>query len=211
MPVDMTIRRCLIIAALVGVANTHADDRVNRADADGDGYVSLHELRAAYYADPEFNARIERTFAAYDRNGDGLISAGERGAALGDKAEPAARPPLESLTIEPGLSYSLGTSRDVTTTPERSAADRTLDTRAAEKVQSSAGLAEERQSREAAWIAQIDKDRSGGASAAELIESGGGEAWFSERDFAAADKNGDGDLDETELAQLVRSIERRQR
>ncbi|MEL7450035.1 MAG: hypothetical protein AAFN78_12555, partial [Pseudomonadota bacterium] len=34
-----------------------AQTYVDRADANGDGVVSLYELRAAYYADPAFNQR----------------------------------------------------------------------------------------------------------------------------------------------------------
>ena len=45
------------------------------ADSDGDGYVSLQEMKAAH------NARIEEHFARADADGDGLLSEAERRAA----------------------------------------------------------------------------------------------------------------------------------
>lgn len=74
----MTLRRLLAVVATLLVLPVNADEFVDRADANGDGYVSLYELRAAYYADMEFNRRIEQSFADYDTDGDGLISEAER-------------------------------------------------------------------------------------------------------------------------------------
>ena len=68
----------ITIVAILLVFPANADELVDRADANGDGYVSLYELRAAYYADMEFNRRIEQSFADYDTDGDGLISEAER-------------------------------------------------------------------------------------------------------------------------------------
>jgi len=66
------------IALVLSAPALNADELVDRADANGDGVVSLYELRAAYYADAEFNQRIEQSFAEYDTDGDGLISESER-------------------------------------------------------------------------------------------------------------------------------------
>ncbi|MGB5589900.1 MAG: EF-hand domain-containing protein, partial [Gammaproteobacteria bacterium] len=74
----MTPQRLIIIFAMLLALPVNADELVDRADANGDGYVSLYELRAAYYADMEFNQRIEQSFAEYDTDGDGLISEAER-------------------------------------------------------------------------------------------------------------------------------------
>ena len=74
----MKRRRLIAIVAMLSAFPLNADELVNRADANGDGYVSLYELRAAYYADAEFNRRIEESFADYDTDGDGLISEAER-------------------------------------------------------------------------------------------------------------------------------------
>ncbi len=71
-------RRLVAMVAMLSAFPANADELVDRADANGDGYVSLYELRAAYYADMEFNRRIERSFAEYDTDGDGLISEAER-------------------------------------------------------------------------------------------------------------------------------------
>lgn len=185
-------------AAMMVAGVAPADDYVDTADANGDGYVSLYELRAAYYADPEFNERIERSFAAYDRDGDGLISAGERAAVRNEAAASA-----PAAVSRPGAEAANG-QRD-------------------RQMSSSAGAAGNAPiaappapakplSRSAAWIREIDTDNSGGASAAELLASGGsGQPWFSEAEFKAADRNKDGDLDPDELDALVRSLERRHR
>ena len=83
----MTPQRLIAIVAMLSAFPVKADDLVDRADANGDGYVSLYELRAAYYADIEFNRRIEESFASYDTDGDGLISEAERRAQAVAKAE----------------------------------------------------------------------------------------------------------------------------
>lgn len=79
----------IAIVAMMSAFPVMGDDLVDRADANGDGYVSLYELRAAYYADMEFNRRIEESFASYDTDGDGLISKAERRAQAVAKAEAA--------------------------------------------------------------------------------------------------------------------------
>lgn len=58
---------------------------------------------------------------------------------------------------------------------------------------------------------EIDRDKNGRASASELMASGSGQAWFTQAEFAAADRDEDAELDATELAALMRSLERRQR
>ncbi len=172
-----------------------ADEYVDRADANGDGVVSLYELRAAYYADPEFNRQIEQSFARYDRNGDGVISAEERGT-----------PPLEygRRSGDAAVDDNQISELDTGTLRGRRRPTSAPSTPAAPATQSSGD-------RIADWIRDIDFDQSGGASMQELIVSGGGEPWFREADFHAADADDDGDLDAAELAALVRSIERRQR
>lgn len=86
----MTSRQILVMIVLLGAWAGNAQEYVDRADANGDGFVSLHELRAAHYADPEFNRRIEQSFELYDRNGDGMISADERRVTREAMAERAA-------------------------------------------------------------------------------------------------------------------------
>ena len=85
----MTPQRLIAIIAMLSAFPVSADELVERADANGDGYVSLYELRAAYYADMEFNRRIEESFASYDTDGDGLISEAERRAQAVARAETA--------------------------------------------------------------------------------------------------------------------------
>lgn len=85
----MTPQRLTAIVAILWAFPVNADELVDRADANGDGYVSLYELRAAYYADMEFNRRIEQSFADYDTDGDGLISEAERRAHAVATAETA--------------------------------------------------------------------------------------------------------------------------
>ena len=85
----MTPQRLTAIVAMLSAFPVNADELVDRADANGDGYVSLYELRAAYYADMEFNRRIEQSFADYDTDGDGLISEAERQAQAVATAETA--------------------------------------------------------------------------------------------------------------------------
>ncbi|MGB5589715.1 MAG: hypothetical protein WBN31_02145 [Gammaproteobacteria bacterium] len=88
----MTPQRLTTVMAIVAMLSAfaaNADELVDRADANGDGYVSLYELRAAYYADREFNRRIEQSFADYDTDGDGLISEAERRARAVATAETA--------------------------------------------------------------------------------------------------------------------------
>ena len=82
----MTRQSTVATAVMMVIGVAAADDYVSTADANGDGFVSLHELRAAYFADPDFNRRIEQSFSRYDRNGDGLISAEERRAVDGSVA-----------------------------------------------------------------------------------------------------------------------------
>jgi hypothetical protein len=85
----MTPQRLIAIIAMLSAFPVSADELVDRADANGDGYVSLYELRAAYYADMEFNRRIEQSFADYDTDGDGLISEAERRAQAAARARTA--------------------------------------------------------------------------------------------------------------------------
>lgn len=182
----MNTRQILGLIVMAGATVVHADDYVNTADANGDGFVSLHELRAAYFADPEFNRRIEQSFDQYDRNGDGLISADERRA------------------------VEVRSNQDLQIAPKPELADEVLPATA-----SPAPEPEARQphtgSRFAAWMRELDTDNSGGASAAELLANGGGQRWFTDREFDAADRNESGELDAVELELLVQSLERRQR
>ena len=94
----MTPRQVYVVVAMLCVSAVHADDFVDRADANGDGFVSLYELRAAHYADAEFNKRIEQSFSSYDSNGDGLISEDERQAKRAEPASTAESAPSENQT-----------------------------------------------------------------------------------------------------------------
>lgn len=105
----MTLKRLTAVVAIVAVLSVfaaNADELVDRADANGDGYVSLYELRAAYYADMEFNRRIESSFAEYDTDGDGLISEAERRARAVATAETA-----------PGVGIAATASGETAVTP----------------------------------------------------------------------------------------------
>ena len=69
------MRTGLIIAtfAVLGAGVAYAGGgHFKNADSDGDGYVSLEEMKAAH------NARIEEHFARADTDGDGLLSEAER-------------------------------------------------------------------------------------------------------------------------------------
>ena len=72
------MRTGLIIAtfAVLGAGAAYAGGgHFKNADSDGDGYVSLDEVKAAH------NVRIEQHFADADADGDGLLSKAERAAA----------------------------------------------------------------------------------------------------------------------------------
>jgi len=225
----VTPQRLTAIVAMLSAFAVNADELVDRADANGDGYVSLYELRAAYYADMEFNRRIEQSFADYDTDGDGLISEAERQAqavataetapgagmaatASGETAvtpatgtapvaEIASTPAAETVSVgTPGM--DTGADRSGGRSPEVAPATTTAD----------GALPDTRRlSRTELWIQQIDADNSGGASISELVASGDGSQWFPDSDFTSADKNSDGDLDPDELEVLLQSMERRQR
>lgn len=215
-------------AACAQTGSNSFDGFVDRADANGDGVVSLHELRAAHYADPEFNRRIEQSFRRFDRDGDGVISAQERGllsrpsgavtpaapAAVAPEAPPAqqaptaarsfprdeaARPPrnnstAQALTLD---ASPLGSAPAASSTPPEQELDAPRQAVTVSRTQ--------------AWILEIDTDRSGTASASELLASGDGQRWFSSEEFNAADRDKDDALNAEELDALVRSLERRQR
>ena len=108
----MMPRHVYIIVAMLCVPAVHADDFVDRADANGDGFVSLYELRGAHYADIEFNQRIEQSFADYDSNGDGLISEDERQAKRGAPAATAESATSEDPTTEIDAAPSAGGPTD---------------------------------------------------------------------------------------------------
>ena len=201
----MTPRQGYVIVAMLCVSAVHADNFVDRADANGDGFVSLYELRAAHYADTEFNKRIEQSFANYDSNGDGLISEAERRAKRG-AAAPAAIPPLSDDQIQEtgadGSAVVLPGAVQATSAAAVALTDEDTDQRGGSV--NEAGL-----SRTESWILEIDADNSGGASVAELVASGDGKQWFTRKAFDNADKNGDSDLDPAELEVLIQSVERR--
>ena len=198
----MTPQRIYAIAAMLSVSAVNADELVNRADANGDGFVSLYELRAAHYADIEFNRRIEKSFAEYDTDGDGLISEAERSAkraettAAGATAATAAIVTVDAPTTDTGADGSANRSGDALTAAVSADASPPKN----------GGL-----SRTESWILQIDADNSGGASVAELVASGDGRQWFTDKAFESADRNGDRDLDPDELEVLLQSLERRRR
>ena len=211
----MTTRQVFVVTAMFGTSVVYADDFVDRADANGDGFVSLYELRAAHYADPEFNQRIEQSFERYDRNGDGLISEDERQAERADAARSDSNSRdtgtnTETKTGSPAMVAPAELKQNVE--PPNSAApevsSRIENVRNSEQ---SAAVDSANFSRTELWIRDIDADNSGGASKAELIASGDGQQWFTNSSFKAADRNADGDLDPDELDALLRSLERRQR
>jgi len=63
----------LIVAAFaaLGVTAAYAGEHMMKADADGDGLVTLAEFEAAH------KARVAEHFARLDENGDGVLSADE--------------------------------------------------------------------------------------------------------------------------------------
>jgi hypothetical protein len=197
---------CMLVAML-GVTAVQADEFVDRADANGDGFVSLYELRAAHYADVEFNKRIEESFASYDSNGDGLISEAERRAKHAASSNTA--PPELGVqgTNDTGTVPAATVSYDASSQPINSEQPPMDDNSVAPS--DAANVAS--LSRSESWILQIDADNSGGASVAELVESGDGKQWFTDSAFESADVNGDHDLDPAELEVLLQSMERRRR
>ena len=224
----ITPQQFAAIVALLSASAVQADELVNRADANGDGFVSLYELRAAYYADIEFNRRIEQSFAAYDTDGDGLISEAERRAAqalAATEATPEAVPPTRA-SGESAIAASAGaTAATVTATetrpeavpPTRASGESAFAASAGATAATAAEAAStppattRRLTRSELWIQEIDSDNSGGASYNELIASGDGDQFFSSSAFTSADENDDGDLDPDELEVLIQSVERRQR
>jgi hypothetical protein len=205
----MPPRHAYLIVAMLSVSAVYADAFVDRADANGDGFVSLYELRAAHYADAEFNKRIEQSFASYDSNRDGLISEDERQAkpAAPAPAATAESAPSENQTSETAAAPSAGVSPDnVQTTSAAAVAFTDKDTDPPGGAGNKVSL-----SRAESFILEIDADNSGGASVAELIASGDGKQWFTEKAFEAADINDDRDLDPDELEVLLQSLERRRR
>lgn len=68
----MKTRLTFAALALLGAGTAIAAGHMKNADADGDGFVSLDEMKAAH------SARIEEHFAKADTNGDGLLSEEER-------------------------------------------------------------------------------------------------------------------------------------
>lgn len=61
--------------AVLGAGTAFAAGPMKKADTNGDGYVSLDEMKAAH------SARLEQHFGEMDSNGDGLLSEAERKAA----------------------------------------------------------------------------------------------------------------------------------
>ena len=209
------VKQVFVLTFMFGVSIVYADDFVDKADANGDGFVSLYELRAAHYADPEFNRRIEQSFERYDRNGDGRISQDER---MAERA--ASAPAIKSAPREtPKAEIAAGTPAVVApvepepfveppkkTMPQ--ATDRIDEPRKEGQV---AMLNSRSLSRSERMILEIDADNSGGASYDELVASGDGQQWFTGTAFRSADRNGDKDLDSDELEVLLQSLERRAR
>ncbi len=222
----MTPQQILAIVAMLSASAVNADVRVDRADANGDGYVSLYELRAAYYADLEFNRRIEQSFADYDTDGDGLISEAERRApgvkatemAPAAKTSPpaaAAVPPTAAAAVAATAAAQTPAPVSVVTpgtkTGVTGSGDRSPDAAPAASAAETSLPNIELLSRSELWIQEIDADNSGGASVKELKASGDGQQWFPPSAFDSADVNDDGDLDPDELEVLMQSMERRRR
>lgn len=68
----MKTRITIAVLALLGAGTAIAAGHMKNADSNGDGFISLEEMKAAH------NARIEEHFAKADTNGDGLLSEDER-------------------------------------------------------------------------------------------------------------------------------------
>jgi Ca2+-binding EF-hand superfamily protein len=217
----MTPQRILTIAALLSAGPVHADKFVDKADANGDGAISLYELRAAYYADPDFNQRIEESFAEYDADGDGLISAAELSirraeeavssqadelnAPVAPRTEEAAAIPIITLAPNDG-GGAASMAPDIATGARPQISEPAVDESTAPATLAPAAP---KLTRSEAMIAEIDDDKSGGVSVEEL--SNDDEQWFSDQAFKSADGNGDGTLNAEELEQMLQSLERRGR
>ncbi|MDJ0929044.1 MAG: EF-hand domain-containing protein [Gammaproteobacteria bacterium] len=205
----MTPLRNYATIAMLFASAVNADEFVDQADANGDGYISLYELRAAYFADIELNRRIEQSFADYDTNGDGLISEAERRAQR-DQTAATSAPTVPTAPTAPAASVSNDSPNYATRvddsgspSPETATAPRT-SSESLPNTGVSLGRTE-------TWIEEIDSDNSGGASYAELIASGDGRQWFTGKSFQSADKNGDGELNPDELEALMQSLARQRR
>jgi Ca2+-binding EF-hand superfamily protein len=217
----MRPQRILTIAALLSAGSVSADEFVDKADANGDGSISLYELRAAYYADPEFNQRIEESFAEYDADGDGLISEAEVSTRRAEEAvisqaetpnapvapqnEEALAVPIISLTPNDG-GGAASMAPDIAEGAKLQLSEPTPSATATPPAQSPTAP---QLSRSEAMIAEIDDDKSGGVSPDELTNDG--EQWFSDQAFKSADGNEDGSLNAEELEQMLQSLERRRR
>lgn len=77
----MKTRITIAAIAILGAGAAFAAGPMKNADTDGDGFVSLEEVKAAQ------SARAEKHFARTDTNGDGLLSEEERAAAHEAKRE----------------------------------------------------------------------------------------------------------------------------
>lgn len=234
----MTLHRIFLIVALPLALNALADDYVDKADSNDDGKVTLYELRAAYYADEDFNRRIEESFAKYDTNEDGIISPMEMREKRALEQQQAAannRPPgveypdpdegvallsvvpategnkaAGSLEI-PGTSGAEATSAaaPATTSAARSAPAPSSGSGARISPPSQPGSGQKRLSRSETMLLELDDDRNGILTKSELVNNG--EQWFSDSAYKSADSNGDGNLGADELEQLIQIQERRRR
>lgn len=68
----MKTKLTIAAIALLGAGAAFAAGPMKNADTDGDGFVSLEEVKAAH------SARAEKHFAEIDTNSDGLLSEEER-------------------------------------------------------------------------------------------------------------------------------------
>jgi hypothetical protein len=213
----MTSQRFFAIVATILVSAVNADELVDRADANGDGSVSLYELRAAYYADVEFNRRIEQSFAEYDTDGDGLISETERRMKRAETATESTPATTQTSAALAATAATAATAKSVpvdspgaTTSADGSGDPAPAISTAAREVEAAPPYPDTL-SRSESLILEIDADNSGGASIDELVASGDGRQWFTDKAFESADVNDDDDLDPDELEVLLRSLERRRR
>jgi hypothetical protein len=228
----MTLHRNFLIIAMSLALNAQADEYVDKADANDDGKVTLYELRAAYYADEDFNRRIEESFAKYDTNEDGIISPMEMREKRALEQQQAAannRPPgvdypdpdegVALLSVVPATeenkaAVSLeipGTSATAASTPA-TAATSSARSAAPSTAGSGARVAtpnQPRLSRSETMLLELDDDRNGILTKSELVNNG--EQWFSDSAYKSADRNDDGNLGADELEQLIQIQERRRR
>lgn len=222
--------RVFLITAMPLALNAQADEYLDKADSNDDGKVTLYELRAAYYADEDFNRRIEESFAKYDTNADGIISPMEMREKRALEQQQAAannRPPgvdypdpdegVSLLSVVPATEENKaavsveipGSNAAAATSSAPSAPATAAGSSARVAAPSQPASGQPRLSRSETMVLELDDDRNGILTKSELVNNG--EQWFSDSAYKSADRDGDGNLGADELEQLIQIQERRRR